>query len=140
MTVDDCPACGGRWPRADHRIADLGPAIAYLNEDQFFPGWTVLVLKRHAIELFHLEPDERSRLIEVVSALARGLAEAFGAVKMNYELLGNQIPHIHWHIVPRLGDDPAPRVPAWVVQHAPRSLAAPELQARLHTIREHLGG
>jgi diadenosine tetraphosphate (Ap4A) HIT family hydrolase len=139
VTGDDCAACAGRWPRADHRIADLGPGVAYLNEDQFFPGWAMLVLKRHATELFELDSTERSRLIEAVSALARGLADAFKAVKMNYELLGNQLPHIHWHIVPRLSDDPAPRLPVWTVQHAPRSLAAAELEARLQTIREHLG-
>ena len=75
----------------------------------------------------------------VGSALARGLADAFKAVKMNYELLGNQLPHIHWHIVPRLSDDPAPRVPPWMVEHAPRSLAAAELEARLRRIRDHLG-
>jgi diadenosine tetraphosphate (Ap4A) HIT family hydrolase len=139
VTGNDCAACVGRWPRADHRIADLGPAVAYLNEDQFFPGWTFLVLKRHATELFHLDAAERSQLIEAVSALARGLADAFKAVKMNYELLGNQLPHIHWHIVPRLSDDPAPRVPPWMVEHAPRSLAAAELEARLRRIRDHLG-
>lgn len=139
MTAEDCPACAGRWPRADHRIADFGLAVAYLHEDQFFTGWTILVLKRHATELFHLEPDERARLIEAVTAVARGLADAFGAVKMNYELLGNQIPHIHWHIVPRLGDDPAPRAPAWLVQHAPRALGGAELRARLRQIRERLG-
>jgi diadenosine tetraphosphate (Ap4A) HIT family hydrolase len=139
VTGNDCAACVGRWPRADHRIADLGPAVAYLNEDQFFPGWTFLVLKRHATELFHLDATERSQLIESVSALARGLADAFKAVKMNYELLGNQLPHIHWHIVPRLSDDPAPRVPPWMVEHAPRSLAAAELEARLRRIRDHLG-
>jgi diadenosine tetraphosphate (Ap4A) HIT family hydrolase len=138
VTGNDCVACSGGWPRADHRIADLGPAVGYLNEDQFFPGWAILVLKRHATELFHLDPTERSRLIEAVSALARGLAEAFKAVKVNYELLGNQVPHIHWHIVPRLSDDPAPRLPAWMVEHAPRSLAAAELEARLQTIRDHL--
>jgi diadenosine tetraphosphate (Ap4A) HIT family hydrolase len=132
-------ACAGQWPRADHRIADLGPAVAYLNEDQFFPGWTILVLKYHATELFDLDSAQRSRLIDAVSTLARGLAEAFKAVKMNYELLGNQLPHIHWHVVPRLSDDPAPRLPAWVVQHQPRSLAAGELETRLRTIREHLG-
>jgi diadenosine tetraphosphate (Ap4A) HIT family hydrolase len=139
VTGNDCAACAGRWPRADHRIADLGPAVAYLNEDQFFPGWTFLVLKRHATELFHLDATERSQLIEAVSALARGLADAFKAVKMNYELLGNQLPHIHWHIVPRLRDDPAPRVSPWMVEHAPRSLAAAELEARLRKIRDHLG-
>jgi diadenosine tetraphosphate (Ap4A) HIT family hydrolase len=138
VSSHDCVACAGKWPRADHRIADLGPAVAYLNDDQFFPGWTFLVLKRHATELFHLDLTERSQLIEAVSALARGLAQAFEAVKMNYELLGNQLPHIHWHIVPRRSDDPAPRVPPWMVEHAPRSLAAAELAARLQRIRDHL--
>lgn len=138
MTDGDCVACAGRWPRADHHIADLGSAVAYLNEDQFFPGWAILVLKRHATELFDLDSAQRSQLIDAVSELARGLAEAFKAVKMNYELLGNQLPHIHWHVVPRLSDDPAPRLPAWMVQHAPRALAAAELEARLRTIREHL--
>jgi diadenosine tetraphosphate (Ap4A) HIT family hydrolase len=140
VSADDCPACAGRWPRADHRIADLGPALAYLNEDQFFPGWTMVVLKRHATELFQLTPDERAGLIEAVSDVARVLAAAFGAVKMNYELLGNQIPHVHWHVLPRLSDDPAPRAPAWVVQHAPRSLNPSELDARLRLIRRLLGG
>jgi diadenosine tetraphosphate (Ap4A) HIT family hydrolase len=140
VSADDCPACAGRWPRADHRIADLGPAVAYLNEDQFFPGWTILVLKRHATELFQLTPDERARLIEVVSDVARVLGAAVSAVKMNYELLGNQIPHVHWHVVPRRADDPAPGAPSWVVEHAPRLLAAPELQARLRLIRQGLAG
>ena len=35
--------------------------------------------------------------------MARAVATAFGAVKMNYELLGNQIAHIHWHLIPAPG-------------------------------------
>jgi diadenosine tetraphosphate (Ap4A) HIT family hydrolase len=97
-----CLACSGRWPRADHRIADLGVSVAYLHADQFFPGWTVLVLKRHATELYELSREERAGLMEEVSEVARVLATTFHAIKVNYELLGNQIPHIHWHIVPRL--------------------------------------
>ncbi|MBA2252203.1 MAG: HIT family protein, partial [Nitrospirales bacterium] len=108
-----CTACSGQWPPADHRIADCGTSVAYLFEDQFFPGWTVLVLKRHTTELFQLSSDERSRLIEEVSAIAKALTEAFHSVKINYELLGNQLPHIHWHLIPRLVDDPSPRDPVW---------------------------
>ncbi len=135
----DCPACSGRWPRADHRVADLGNSIAYLNEDQFFPGWTVLVLKRHATELYQLSREERGGLIEEVSDVARAVATAFDAVKVNYELLGNQIAHIHWHIVPRLAGDAAPRSPAWLVQHEPQALAAIQLRERLTRLRAHLG-
>ncbi|MGH7279387.1 MAG: HIT family protein, partial [Candidatus Rokuibacteriota bacterium] len=59
-----CPACAGQWPADDGRVADCGLTVAYLHDDQFFAGWTVLVLKRHATELFALSPGERSRMVE----------------------------------------------------------------------------
>jgi diadenosine tetraphosphate (Ap4A) HIT family hydrolase len=138
VTTSDCPACAGRWPAADDRIADLGPAVAYLNADQFFPGWTVLVLKRHASELFQLTAAERAELIEAVSRVAAALASVYEAVKLNYELLGNQLPHIHWHLIPRRGDDPIPREPAWRLDHAPRVLAPADRRARIDAIRARL--
>ena len=57
--TDACMACRRTWPREDHFIADLGLSKAYLHDDQFFPGWTVLVFQRHATELFQLAPTER---------------------------------------------------------------------------------
>lgn len=133
-----CKACDGRWPSQDHRIADLGLTVAYLFEDQFFPGWTVLVFKRHATELYELTKEERSQMIEEVTAAAQALAEEFRPVKVNYGLLGNQLPHIHWHVVPRLTDDPAPLEAVWGHPHQPKPLGEQtrasliaRLQARL---------
>src|SRR5207245_8390683 len=60
LSTAACRACRGTWPAPHHRIADLGPAVASLHDDQFFPGWTVLVLKRHATELWALAPTERA--------------------------------------------------------------------------------
>jgi diadenosine tetraphosphate (Ap4A) HIT family hydrolase len=133
-----CKACAGEWPRKDHWIADFGLTQAYLFDDQFFPGWTVLVLRRHATELFDLTSEERSRLIEDVSEVALALAMAFEPVKINYELLGNQLPHIHWHVIPRLAGDPAPRDAVWTVRHEPIRLAPEELGERISRIRSHL--
>jgi diadenosine tetraphosphate (Ap4A) HIT family hydrolase len=131
-----CPACGGGWPPADQRIAEFPLSVAYLHDDQFFPGWTLLVLKRHATELFELTREERAQLIEEVSAVARALHGAFGGVrKVNYELLGNQLAHIHWHLVPRLADDPAPSRPVWEVRHEPKRLSADQRIDRLARIR-----
>ena len=124
MSDADCPACLGNWPAPEQKIADLGRSVAYLNEDQFFPGWTFLVLERHATELFQLEARERDELMAEVTRVAAVLAELFHARKMNYELLGNQIAHIHWHLVPRRTDDPQPNQPPWVVTHEPRRLDA----------------
>ena len=96
----------GAWPRSDHFIADCGLTRAYLHEDQFFSGWTVLVLKRHATELFHVSTEERAGMIEEVARVAKVLAGEYRAIKINYELLGSQVPHIHWHLIPRLKDLP----------------------------------
>jgi diadenosine tetraphosphate (Ap4A) HIT family hydrolase len=138
VTTEPCPACSGRWPAPEQRIADCGSTIAYLHDDQFFPGWTFLVLKRHATELWQLEPTERANLIEEVSRVARAVSRAFDAVKMNYELLGNAIAHVHWHLVPRRADDPSPRTAVWTVSHEPRRPSAREMAERIALIRSHL--
>lgn len=136
MTATFCKACTGEWPRSDYFLADCGYTRAYLHEDQFFSGWTVLVLKRHATELFHVSTEERAGMIEEVARVAKVLAGEDRAIKINYEVLGNQVPHIHWHLIPRLKDDPAPLDPVWNVAHAPKILRPDELAqvvARLRT-------
>jgi diadenosine tetraphosphate (Ap4A) HIT family hydrolase len=128
MNKPTCTACRGSWPRRNHFIADLGQSKAYLHDDQFFPGWTVVVFQRHATELFHLTPAERCRLIEEVNHVAKTLTDIYHATKINYELLGNQLPHIHWHVIPRLAGDPAPLEPVWRVPHDPILLEGSVLQ------------
>ncbi len=138
MSDPTCKACLGTWPRQDHFIADLELSKVYLHDDQFFPGWTVVVFQRHATELFHLTPTERSRLIEEVNHVAKTLAEIYQARKINYELLGNQLPHIHWHVIPRLGNDPAPLEPVWRVPHDPVLLAGAVLRDTINRIAQPL--
>ncbi len=133
-----CKVCAGAWPGKDHKIAELGLTVSYLHEDQFFPGWTVLALKRHATELYELTRSERIQLIEEMSEVAAALAMTFEPVKINYELLGNQLSHIHWHLIPRLADDPAPRDAVWTVRHDPKRLTEDERQERISLIRMHL--
>jgi diadenosine tetraphosphate (Ap4A) HIT family hydrolase len=138
VTAAECAACRGDWPPADAFIADCGPAKAYLHGDQFFPGWTLVVLNRHATELWQLAPDERHALIDGVTDVAQALAVVYDATKLNYELLGNELPHIHWHLVPRRADDPAPRRPVWTHPHETRALSAAEQRARIAAIRARL--
>ena len=138
MSEAACRACRGEWPAAEAFIADCGPTKAYLHDDQFFAGWTVVVLTRHATELYHLDPAERGALMDAVSDVARAVAAVYDAVKMNYALLGNQLPHIHWHLIPRAADDPIPREPVWTHAHEPRDLPLRERQRRIDAIRTRL--
>jgi len=96
------------------------------------------VLKRHAVELYELTASERAAQVEDVARVARALASVYQPVKMNYELLGNQVPHIHWHLVPRLADDPEPRGPVWRVTHELTVLPPNEVARRIGQIRAAL--
>ena len=139
MSEAACVMCARVAGEGPLFVADLPTSRVYFNEDQFFPGWVFVVLKRHAVELYELEPGERAALIEDVNRVARALHRVYEPEKMNYELLGNQVPHIHWHLVPRLAGDPEPRWPVWRVAHEPKKLPAEEVARRIAEIRAALG-
>jgi diadenosine tetraphosphate (Ap4A) HIT family hydrolase len=138
MIDQSCKICVGAWPLKNHFLGDCGLTKAYVFEDQFFAGWTVLVLKEHVSELFELSKDGRGMLMEEVNYVAQTLAQVFDAKKMNYELLGNQVPHIHWHLIPRLKTDSDPLKPVWCVPHQPIQLPTDQLAERVRRLRSAL--
>ena len=109
-----------------------------LSDDQTWPGWSILVLRKHVTEIFEMAPEERAAAIEEVSRASKILKVAFAAVKMNIELLGNMEPHVHWHIVPRRTDDPAWNRPIWTYAHQPRTLTSREHDSVVDRIRRAL--
>lgn len=135
----NCKICRKTWPSQDYFIGEMGLTKAYLFEDQFFPGWTVLVLKDHRTELFQLTREARGRLMEEVNRMGEALSRAFDVNKINSELLGNQVPHIHWHVIPRLITDPDPLKPVWCIAHEPNQLSVDSLEERLNLLRSALG-
>jgi diadenosine tetraphosphate (Ap4A) HIT family hydrolase len=76
--------------------------------------------------------------MEEVSSVAEALYDIFKPTKINYELLGNMVPHIHWHIVPRFMSEPLWPRPIWAEQHEERFLSTNEQQQRIETIRRAL--
>ncbi len=103
-------------------------SVALLGEWQFFEGYCVLVSRTHARELFELDSVTRTNYFDEMTLLARAIHQAFQPVKLNYELLGNQVPHLHWHLFPRYDHDPGKRSPVWLAIDAaerdPRQRAA----------------
>jgi len=109
-----------------------------LNRDQYFPGYCFVFTRSHVTELFHLESAARSAVMDEVSRVAAALYRLYQPAKINYELLGNMVPHMHWHIVPRFTTDPLWPRPIWCEPHAPVELAADEYAHLIAKIRAEL--
>ena len=138
MTNASCAMCR-RWDDdAELRIVEFEHSCAVLNRDQFFPGYTLLFTRRHATELFHLDRTVRAALMEEVSSVAAALSAVFQPDTINYELLGNMVPHIHWHLVPRFAHDPLWPRPIWSEAHDEVILPADEYRRRIQLIRQAL--
>lgn len=131
-----CPMCR-RWEDdSDLRIVELEHSRVVLNRDQFFPGYVLLFTRKHVTELFHLEPLERAGLIEEISAVAQALYDVFKPAKINYELLGNMVPHMHWHLVPRFASEPLWPRPIWAEPHDEVGLSPDQYRQRIELIRK----
>ncbi|MET7305318.1 HIT family protein [Embleya sp. NPDC005575] len=66
---------------------------------------------RHVAEPTELEPYEVAGYWTEVTRVGRVVEAVFGPVKVNYETLGNSVPHLHTHVIPRHREDPAPGGP-----------------------------
>ncbi len=120
------------------KIADLPASVAVLGFDQTHRGYTLVVARRHATELFHLPEAESTQYFQDLLRVARAIAAAFQPRKLNYELLGNTVPHLHWHVFPRYADDPNPMRPVWEHAHPPKVPTPDEAAATIAAIRRHL--
>ena len=90
-----------------------------------------MLFRSHATELSGLPDEERRASFEEMCLLARAIEVSFRPLKLNYELLGNQVPHLHWHLFPRSAADPERLQPVWLALE--RAKSDPAEKARLET-------
>ena len=86
-------------------VKELQTGYVVLGDHQHFRGYTLFLCKEHVSELHELDRGTRVRFLEEMSIVAQATANAFGAEKMNYELLGMGDAHLHWHLFPRKTGD-----------------------------------
>lgn len=67
---------------------------------------------------------------------AAAAASVMRPVKMNYEIHGNTIPHLHVHIIPRFRGDPFEHSPIDPHAVTPTRRAAAEIEALRSAIAE----
>ncbi|MCF2527659.1 HIT family protein [Yinghuangia soli] len=118
-----CPMCEqGRPERTPYGVLLRAGkhTDAYLQRADVRPGYSLVVWRgRHVTEPTELTDDEAAAYWADVLAVARGLIAYYRPLKMNYETLGNSLPHLHTHLVPRYREDPAPGRPFPLGQAVP---------------------
>jgi diadenosine tetraphosphate (Ap4A) HIT family hydrolase len=138
----NCPLCrddGGEilW-RAD-RLRVIHVA------DADYPGYTRVIWNAHVAELTSLPDSERDALMRAVYAVEQAQRDTLRPDKINLASLGNMVPHLHWHVIPRWRGDrhfpdavwAAPRVApgaepgGWREQLAQRQALLPRYHERL---------
>jgi diadenosine tetraphosphate (Ap4A) HIT family hydrolase len=106
----DCPLCtttGGElvWQNDFARVI--------LADEAGYPGFCRVVLTQHIAEMTDLSATERTQLMDIVWAVESAVRTALNPDKINLACLGNMVPHLHWHIIPRWHDDPHFPAPIW---------------------------
>ena len=116
-------------------VAEMPFTEVRLERRSRLPGYCILMWRLgHVAEPTELDREAASGYWDDLLELSRVLEKVFQPVKLNVFTLGNVIPHLHSHVVPRYLDDPAPgRTMAWeaMVSEEPSDPQILESQALL---------
>ena len=99
-TCSLCHESGGEliWRNASMRVVSVG--------DPQLPGYTRVIWEDHVREMSDLPDTDRMAVMAAVFRIEQAQRQVLQPDKVNLAALGNQTPHLHWHIIPRWEDDP----------------------------------
>ncbi|GAA5169575.1 hypothetical protein GCM10023321_65420 [Pseudonocardia eucalypti] len=128
---------------ADNLIAELRSGYAVFGDEQWLPGYCLLIHRDRVRHLDELPLAGRTEFLAEMSLLGEALraaASAFdaGFGRVNYEILGNSWPQLHAHVFPRYRWEPDRyrRMPVWL--YPPDDRPAPLPPDRLATLRSDI--
>lgn len=120
-------------------VKELETGYVVIGDHQYFRGYTLFLCKKHKTELHLLDTRFKNKYLQEMSLVAEAVYNAFGAEKMNYELLGNGDTHLHWHLFPRRTGDMSCKGPVWWLpkeemyddKNRPTDMELAEMKAKL---------
>jgi diadenosine tetraphosphate (Ap4A) HIT family hydrolase len=139
----DCPLCAEIASHENEnayglKVANLRIGQVRLAREQHVPGWCELICHRHVREPHELAPTERSDFFADMVRVGAALERVYQADKINYQILGNLVPHLHAHIQPRFYGDAYPGQPVSGRPAQPVYLTAEAYSERISAIRTAL--
>jgi diadenosine tetraphosphate (Ap4A) HIT family hydrolase len=104
-----CPVCN-QEPMPEGMIDIVELPHSWLDAEPLdcLKGACHLIAKQHVVELYELDDAGLLGLMKDVQRCAQALQKVTQAIKINYEIHGNSVPHLHVHLYPRTMDDPFP--------------------------------
>src|SRR3954469_18707985 len=128
MTCELCELAG---PREAAPVVYRDDKLSViLVDDVNYPGFCRVVWNDHVKEMSDLNGAERALLNEAVCRVELALREVLAPTKVNLASLGNVVPHLHWHVIPRFDWDSHFPGPVWA---APARDVLPAPVTRLRT-------
>lgn len=115
-----CATCGfDLWiPVAELAVSSVG-----FYDDGRFAGRCIVMLREHYDHLDELPADAAAAFTEDQRIVGHYLRQWPGVERINYAILGNTLPHVHAHVIPRYEGDPIPTRPPW--EHPEKSHRCP---------------
>jgi diadenosine tetraphosphate (Ap4A) HIT family hydrolase len=92
-------------------------------DDPDYPVYLRVIWNAHVTEMSDLAEADRARLMAAVNAVEKALRQILSPDKINLASLGNQVPHVHWHVIPRFADDAHFPQPIWAARQRDPSSA-----------------
>jgi diadenosine tetraphosphate (Ap4A) HIT family hydrolase/GNAT superfamily N-acetyltransferase len=137
---DACPLCEAMTlPHDQDRygvtLLRTESSLVRLSRNQRQRGYCVVVAVKHVVEPFQLPPHEARAFFDDVLAVASAVNQICAPIKVNYEILGNVIPHLHCHVFPRYADDGSPPGPLTLFAEPPVHLPEDEMLALATSLR-----
>ncbi|OGB27847.1 MAG: histidine triad (HIT) protein [Burkholderiales bacterium RIFCSPLOWO2_02_FULL_57_36] len=101
--------------------AQPGGEVLYRNEkfrvvlidDAQYPGFCRVIWNEHVKEVTDLTVPDRALFMQAVWQVEAVVRAIMRPDKMNIASLGNIVPHLHWHVIPRFADDAHFPGPIW---------------------------
>lgn len=112
-------------------IAKTDKLRVVLVEDRHYPGFCRVIWNDHVREMTDLDAVDRNAFMQAVWCVESAVRSVMRPHKINLASLGNMVPHLHWHIIPRYVDDTHFPNPIWAVAKP----GQPEDDARLSALR-----
>lgn len=99
----------------DKVICRMASGWAVMGDVQFLPGYCLLLPDPVVASLNDLDTKARTAYLLDMARIGDAVLQATGAVRINYEILGNSEPELHCHIFPRYASEPEQhrKMPVW---------------------------